>query len=164
MPRYHRILAVVELGRSGREVARRAWEMAAGPDVRLAIGHVADWGLDLGADDFCPYTPQELEARLERVIARKLRTLASQIGAAEAATLVSFAGASRGIGALARRWQPDLVVVGGDADHGLGEATELSVPGWRCEARVVPVTASGLWTRTVRQVVDALRPGRLAPR
>lgn len=151
-----RVLAIVELGRHGREVARQAREIALGGQARLAIGHIADW--EPGVEDFCPCTPRQVEARLAVVIERRLRSLATQIGSADATTLVSFSG----LGEMARSWQPDLVVVGRGAEHGLTD--RLSVPGWTCEAVVVGVAAAGLLPATARLVTETLWPRRLAAR
>jgi nucleotide-binding universal stress UspA family protein len=160
-----RVLAVIDMGRSGREVARRAWEITSLHEgARLAIGHVADWGAELGADEFSPLTPPEVEQRLEVVIDRHLRAVANQIGAAEAATLVSFPTPFRGIDELARRWQPDLVVVGSGTDHGLAGSDSFSTPHWSCAALVVEVPASAFLPRAVRRIADALTPGRPAHR
>lgn len=161
MPSYRRVLAVVDLGRSSREVARKAHEVAVENGARFAIGHVADWGLDLGADDFCPFTPQQIEERLETVVNRQLHSLASQVGAADAATLVSVAMPTRGIGELARRWQPDLVVVDAKSQFGGLEDNSLSVPGWTCDAQVVAVAATGLLSKAARLVAEAVAPGSL---
>lgn len=164
MRSHRRVLAIVDMGRSGREVARHAWDIAARQGARFAIGHVADWGTDLGCDDFSLLTPHEVEQRLEVVIERRLRAVANQIGAPEAATLVSFPAASRGIGELAGRWQPDLVVVGSGADHGLAGLDTLNTPEWSCAALVIDVPASGFLPRAARRIADTLAPRRPAHR
>jgi nucleotide-binding universal stress UspA family protein len=159
-----RVLAIVDMGRSGREVARHAWGIAVRQGARFALGHVADWGQDLGCDEFSPLTPHEVELRLTKVIERRLRTLANHIGAAEAATLVSFPGASHGLGELAGRWQPDLVVVGSGNHHGLAGSATLDTPEWSCAALVIEVPASGFLPSAARRIADTLAPWKPAHR
>jgi hypothetical protein len=145
---YSRVMAVVDLGPRGAEVARRAWSLARQHGARLCLGHVADWGADLGADGFSPLTPPEVEARLEVVVSRKLAALAAEIGAADVATVVAFPGVDRGLAELLRGWQPDLVVA--EAAPAIADG-RIDVPGWSCAAVTVEVVRS--WPRLMDGLV-----------
>ncbi|MBI5162601.1 MAG: universal stress protein [Magnetospirillum sp.] len=127
-----RVMAVVDLDSRGREVARRGWRIASVERASFALLTVADWGI--GEDDFCPYTPAELEAQLEPVLHRKLARLAAALGAREAVTRVAFTGAGFAVAA----WQPDLVVVGAHARHGLADGPS-EVAGWTCTVLAMDV-------------------------
>ncbi|MGE5502877.1 MAG: universal stress protein [Actinomycetota bacterium] len=162
-PRFSRVMAVVDLGARGREVARQAWNLARQHGARLCLGHVADWGAELGADGFSPLTPPEVEQRLHEVVRRKLAAMAGELGAADQAvsTVVAFPGIDRGIAELLRGWQPDLVVADSRAGIDIDDG-RIEVPGWSCTAVTVQVMRS--WPAGLRDLLDTLHPARPAPR
>ncbi len=164
MRTHRRILAMVDIDSRGRETARHAWAMAQAREARFALGHVVDWGLDLGADDYSPQTPRQIEERLGIVVRRMLSAIATQIGARDASLLVTFPGIDRGVAELARGWQPDLVVAAAGNDHGLSGRPRLAVRGWTCDAVVIDLPRFGLLSKAASAIAGRLAPGRLAPR
>lgn len=153
-----RVLAVVDLGRTGRAVARHAATLAGRDGARLALAHVVDW--EAGADDFSPLTPAEVERRLAGVVSRRLTGLATELGRPDATPLVGWPGAGRDLAALIRGWQPDLAVVPAALD--LVCDGRLAVPGWSCDAVAVANPLVRVWLERAVRLLD--RPGRLAER
>lgn len=141
-----RVMAVADLDARGREVARQGWRIASVERAAFALLTVADWGV--GEDDFCPYTPAELEAQLQPVLHGKLATLAGGLGAATAETRVAFTGAEFAVAA----WQPDLVVVGHHARHGLHDGS-YDVAGWPCT--VLEIHVRPQWLRLADRLLAA---------
>ncbi|CAA7623769.1 universal stress protein [Magnetospirillum sp. UT-4] len=157
-PDYRRILALVSLDRVGLAVARAAAGEVRHAGARLALGHVVDWATEWGCDDFSVLTPQELEQRLKVVVSRQITALAGRIGIPDAASLVAFGGPERGLGELARSWQPDLVVVDNARFGDLAAGGVVRLQGWECDA--LAVETGGIGSRRLR---DLARMAWLSP-
>lgn len=142
MRSYRRVLAAIDIDRRGETVARQAWRIAQDEGARFALAHIADYGRGFESDHAPFLTPQEVEGKLEPVIRRRLTALAGQIGADGAAVLVGFGDAAAQLPALALNWQPDLLVVGLHAPHGLDDGRPLMVrsrfASLACDTLVLP--------------------------
>ncbi len=161
MQAYRRVLAVIDVDRRGESVARNAWELARRQGACLALGHVLDYGRGFDCDHAPFLTPEEVETKLTAIVRRHLAALARRLGAPDAACLVAGGPPEHGVATLAAGWQPDVVIVGAQAAHGLRDG--------------VPLATAGAFSRVVCDVSvipDAVRPalsarlgwwGRLRP-
>lgn len=122
---YRRVLAAIDLDRRGEAVAREAWAMA-GPDAAcFALAHVVDYGRGLDSDHVPFLTPAEVEEKLAAIVRDRLSTLARRLGAEDAVLLIEFGDQAAGLRRLVLGWQPDVVVAGVQAPHGLVDGQPL---------------------------------------
>jgi universal stress protein A len=117
--RYTRILAVIDLGKRGEEVACRALEVARTYNAKLGVAHVLDYGAGF-EDDHVPFlTPQQTEEKLTAVTRERLISVLERIGARDAEMHVTAGHSTRALARLVSEWGADLVVVGSHARHAL---------------------------------------------
>lgn len=142
MRTYRRVLAAIAMDRRGEAVARQAWTLARDHDAAFALAHVVDYGRGFEADAVPFLTPAEVEAKLEPIVRQRLAALAAQIGARDAAIKVVFGQPEDALPDLALAWQPDLVVTGRHAAHGLQDGKPLVVrdrfAALTCDTLVLP--------------------------
>jgi universal stress protein A len=127
MPRYERILAVIDLSERGELVARRALRLARSCDARLAVAHVVDYTPGFESDHVPFLTPQQMQGRLVRVARGELGALLGRIGADHVEQRVASGRPRREIVNLVSSIRPDLIVVGPDAPDGLAGLRQLTV-------------------------------------
>lgn len=139
---YRRILAAIDLDGRGEAVARQAWAMAE-PDVAcFALAHIIDYGRGLDSDHVPFLTPAEVEEKLAAIVRDRLAGLARRLGADDAQLLVGFGDPAEGLRRLVLGWQPDVVVAGIHAPHGLIDGEPLEARDRfatvRCDTVVLP--------------------------
>lgn len=126
---YRRVLAAIELDQRGEAVARQAWVMAERQAACFALAHVVDYGRGLDGEHAPFLTPAEVEEKLTAIVRERMEVLARRLGAVDAAILVGFGDKAQGLAKLALGWQPDLVVAGIQAPHGLADGRPLEARG-----------------------------------
>lgn len=143
MKPYRRVMAAIDVDEHGEAIAREGWEIARLHGAAFALAHVVNYGHGLDIDHFPFLTPGEVEAMLGGIVSRHLGAIARRLGADSPAVLIAFGKADRELPGLVLSWQPDLVVVGARAAHGLKGNEILEVEGdhshVRTEALVIPV-------------------------
>lgn len=115
---YRRILAVIELGPDGEQVAGRAAALAQLTGARLALATIAD---TVGEESsLAPVlTPRQARAALAASLKHRLTHLATRIDAQQAELLVLAGPRSLMIEELVEQWQPDLVLAAAHKSFGL---------------------------------------------
>ncbi len=116
---YRRVLAAIDLDRRGEAVARQAWAMAEPNAACFALAHIVDYGRGLDSDHIPFLTPAEVEDKLAVIVRARLSALAARLGADDADILVGFGDPAESLRRLVLGWQPDVVVAGLQAPHGL---------------------------------------------
>lgn len=129
MRSYRRILSVVDLSRNGAAVVRRAWQMAQLYNASLAVASVVDYTPGFECDHVPFRTPEEMRSAIVRDVSEKLDRLVGEAGAGRAEVIVAAGGEKKVMADLLRSWQPDLVLVGSHAPHGLQDPASLAIDG-----------------------------------
>lgn len=119
---YHRVLALVDIGRRGDQVMLRAAELAAAHKAELAIAAIVDYAPGFECDHIPFRSPQEMQRAIVRDVADKLGEKACRLGIGGAEVIVSSGREDEAVADLMRSWRPDLVLVGSHAPHGLQKA------------------------------------------
>jgi universal stress protein A len=119
MPRYKKILVLLDLTESNEQVAAAGKEMAAHSDAALVVLHVVE---------FVPAEPMgeslvptvQIEDDLIQRSRLKLGELASRLGLQQASLRVEAGNVKTEILRVAQEESVDLIVVGSRQRHGLG--------------------------------------------
>jgi universal stress protein A len=119
MPRYKKILVLLDLTESNEQVAAAGKEMAAHSDAALVVLHVVE---------FVPAEPMgesliptvQIEDDLIQRSRVKLDELASRLGLQQASLRVETGNVKTEILRVAQEESADLIVVGSRQRHGLG--------------------------------------------
>lgn len=127
MRSYRRILSVVDLSGNGAAVIRRAWQMAQLYNASLAVASVVDYTPGFECDHVPFRTPEEMRSAIVRDVSEKLDRLVGEAGAGRAELIVAAGSEKKVVTDLLRSWQPDLVLVGSHAPHGLEAPESLKV-------------------------------------
>jgi nucleotide-binding universal stress UspA family protein len=142
MTSYRRVLAAIELDQRGEAVARQGWALAEPQAARFALAHIVDYGRGFDSDHAPFLTPAEVEEKLTAIVGERLAALARRLGVPDAAILVGFGDKPAGLSKLALSWQPDLVIAGIQAPHGLVDGQPLEVQGTfsaaHCDVMLLP--------------------------
>jgi universal stress protein A len=119
MTAYHRILALVDVGRRGEQVALRAAELAAAHKAELAIASNVDYSPGFECDHVPLRSPGQMQQAIMRDVAERLGEATQRLGISGAEVIVTSGSEGRAVDDLVRSWRPDLVLVGSHAPHGL---------------------------------------------
>ncbi|MEO5335820.1 MAG: universal stress protein [Magnetospirillum sp. WYHS-4] len=153
---YRRILAAIDIDRFGSDVAREAAKLARAQGAALALAHVIDYGRGLDCDHAPFLTPDETEKRLRAEVNLRMAQLALGLGIPDASRLIACGRPCQEVFTLALGWQPELIVVGDRAAHGLGEGgTFFAANAFsrvRADIRVIPQPRQ----RALREMLDLL--------
>ena len=152
MPAYKRILALVDIGRNGEAVVRRAAPLAASCHAELAVAGIVDYAPGFECDHVPFRTPQQMRMAIVRDVTGKLDEMVRRIGC-RAEVIVAADSERQAVADLSRSWRPDLVLVGSHAPHGLLEA-DSGNPGF--DVLTVRAGKRGLAGRFVQALAAAI--------
>ena len=126
MRTYHRVLALVALNADTKAVAARALQLSRSYNATLALAAVVDYRPGYECDHVQFMTPEQLRQATIRDVTEKLDALVAEIGAGGAEIIVAGGREKEAVADIARSWQPDLVLVGARASHGLDDVVNKS--------------------------------------
>ncbi len=149
MPAYRRILALIDPGKNGEAVVRQAARLAASCHAELAVAGIVDYAPGFECDHVPFRSPQEMRRAIVHDVTEKLGELTRRVGC-RAEVIVVSGGARQAVDDLAHSWQPDLVLVGAQAPHGLRQAD-----GAPFDVLVVRAGRPGLAGRIIRALAAA---------
>jgi nucleotide-binding universal stress UspA family protein len=159
MTTYHRILALVDVGRRGDQVMLRATELAAAHKAALAVAAIVDYVPGFECDHVPFRSPQEMQRAIVRDVAEKLGESVRRLGIGGAEVVVVSGTESQAASDLMRSWRPDLVLVGSHAPHGLQKSAAAGnghgmSPAY--DLLVVRIGRPGLAGRVIRALASAM--------
>lgn len=124
MTTYRRVLALVALNGDAEAVAARALQLSRSYNATLALAAVVDYSPGFECDHVPFMTPAQLRQATIRDVTERLDALVNNIGARGAEIIVAGGREQEAIDDIARSWQPDLVLVGARAPHGLDRVAD----------------------------------------
>ena len=125
MSMYHRVLLVLDLNEDSGTVGRRAVTLAAAAGAEIELLHVVEFvPVEPMGETIMPAVQIENEL-LDRATAR-LRTMAAELGIADATCHVEAGNVKSEIVRIARERRADLIVLGSRERHGLSILVNLT--------------------------------------
>ena len=122
---YRRILLVVDLSEDSRTIGTRARAVAAAAGAELSLLHVVEYvPTEPMGETLLPSV--EIEEELVKRAGERLRTLARELGLADAPCRVEVGNTKSEIVRVAAETGSDLVVIGSRERHGLSILVNLT--------------------------------------
>lgn len=154
MGTYRRILAVVEPRADSIHVLRRALQLSRFYGAALAVASVVDYTPNYECDHVPFLTPVEMAQAIARDVGARLESLLVEAGGAGAEVIVAKGAIEEAAAEITASWQPDLVLVGSRAPHGLERNSRGK--GGRYDLLIVETAPRGVLGRLVSALQAAI--------